>query len=69
MTGAGWYGFLAGERSSLRPAPFRAFAAYAPSLRSVRYSTTRHCAHLRSLTVPLTRKTPQERSTQRLGSR
>lgn len=31
--------FLAAHRSSLRDAPFRAFAAYAPSLRSVRYST------------------------------
>lgn len=26
------------------PAPCRAFAAYAHSLRSLRYSTTRHCA-------------------------
>lgn len=69
MTGASGYGFLVGERSSLRSAPFWAFAAYAPSLRSVRYSTTRHSAHLRSLTVPLTRKTPSERSTQRLRRR
>lgn len=43
--------FLAAESSGLRGAPFRAFAAYAPSLRSVRYSTTRHCAPLRTLPV------------------
>lgn len=54
--------FLAAERSVLRGAPFQAFAAYAPSLRSVRYSTTRHCAPLRTLTAATYQETPDEKS-------
>ena len=54
--------FLAAESSVLRGAPFRAFAAYAPSLRSVRYSTTRHCAPPRALPVATYQEAPEEKS-------
>ena len=44
------------DRSSLPRAAFRAFAAYPRSLRSLRYSTTRHCAPLPLIFDPLARQ-------------